>query len=97
MSLTRKVMRFGQQIPILIGILKRFKAHRAKKVKMIFVQTLADIFGSLYFLFDHPLYFTNTGFLKTWSPELKDRIGWWSEFWWLLQCICEIMVHTVII
>ena len=84
MSLTRKVMRFGQQIPILIGILKRFKAHRAKKVKMIFVQTLADIFGSLYFLFDHPLYFTNTGFLKTWSPELKDRIGWWSEFWWLL-------------
>ena len=48
-------------------------------------------------MFDHPLYFTRTGFVKSWSPALQDRVGWWSEFWWLLQCICEILCNVVAI
>ena len=36
MSLTRKVLRFGQELPLLIGILRRFKEHSEKPVKMIF-------------------------------------------------------------
>jgi len=84
MSLTRKVMRFGIPLNMLLGIIRRFKEHQKKEVKMIFFQTMADIFGSLYFIFDHPLYFAKTGFVKSWSPALQDRISWWSEFWWLL-------------
>ena len=67
MSLTRKVMRFGVPLNLLLGIIKRIKSHQKTPVKMIFFATLADIFGSLYFLFDHPLYFTKTGFVKSWS------------------------------
>jgi hypothetical protein len=95
MSLTRKVMRFGIHLNLLLGIIKRIKSHQKTPVKMIFFATLADIFGSLYFLFDHPLYFTKTGFVKSVSPALQDRISWYSEFWWLLQCICEIFCKVV--
>ena len=63
---------------------------------MIFFQTMADIFGALYFLFDHPMYFHKIG-LVTFPPELATRISWWSEFWWLLQSICEVMCHVVAI
>lgn len=97
MGMTRKIMRFGLEIPIIIGIIKRIKQHNKSPQKMIFIQTLADIFGALYFIFDHPLYFTKTGFLRGWSKELQDRIGWWSEVWWLLQTILEIACHVVAI
>jgi hypothetical protein len=70
MSLTRKVMRFGLPLDFLLGIIKRFRQNQKSEVKMIFFQTIADIFGSLYNLFDHPLYFCKTGFVKSWSPEL---------------------------
>ena len=84
MGMTRKVMRFGAQIPMLVNIIRRLRSHKQNPVKMLFAQTMADVFGMLYFLFDHPLYFTNTGFIKSWSEEDKKRCGWWSEFWWLL-------------
>ena len=41
-------MRFGMQIPYLIGIIRRFREHRTNPVKMIFFQTMADIFFMLY-------------------------------------------------
>lgn len=53
-SLTRKVLRFGYQVPWLIGILRRFREHQKSPVKMILIQTLADIFHICYLTFDHP-------------------------------------------
>ena len=36
MSLTRKVMRFGVPLNLLLGMVKRFKQHQKTEVKMIF-------------------------------------------------------------
>jgi len=84
MSLTRKVMRFGMQIPIALNIAKRFEQHKKEPVKYIYLQTLADIFGALFFCFDHPMYFVNTGFIKNWTDKRKQLISWLCEIWWLL-------------
>ena len=67
-SLTRKVLRFGMEIPIIIGIVKRY---RAKKEKLFFLKTLADIFDIVYLMLDHPQYFHNTGFAKLYGDKFK--------------------------
>ena len=62
---------------------------------MIYIQTLADIFGAGYFLFDHPLYFTKMGFVTTWSVDKQWNYEWTSELSWLLQCFLEVILHIV--
>ena len=69
MGLTRKVMRFGLIIPIILGMIRRFRENAIKPVKNFILATIADIGGALYFLLDHPLYFTKIGFIKSWSEE----------------------------
>ena len=66
-GLTRNVLRFGMEIPIIIGIMHRF---RQRGEKLAVVKTLADFCDIVYLLLDHPMYFVKTGFLKNWSPEL---------------------------
>lgn len=87
-------MRFGMQIPYLIGIFRRFREHRTNPVKMIFFQTMADIFFMLYLTTDHPQFFVNIGFMQK-SDAWKERMGWLTEFWWFLQTVCEILCHIV--
>jgi hypothetical protein len=67
MSLTRKVFRFGGEIPTILSIINRFRSHQTKAVKMIFYQTLNDILNVFYLLTDHPLYFIKVGFIKNWT------------------------------
>jgi len=69
MGLTRKVMRFGLIIPIILGIIRRIRENAIKPVKNLILATIADIGGAFYFLLDHPLYFTKIGFVKSWSVE----------------------------
>ena len=50
-GLTRKVLRFGLEIPIVIGMIKRY---RNKGEKLVFLKTLADLCDITYLLLDHP-------------------------------------------
>ena len=95
MSMTRKVLRFGVEIPILINIIKRIKQHQKTSVKMIFIQTLSDFFGAMNYVFDHPLYFRKVGILTTWSDEKYSLWSWYSDMCWFMQIICEFMLHIV--
>lgn len=51
---------------------------------MLFLQTLADFFGLLYIMMDHPLYFVKVGFLKSWSPEFTKKWDFYTDLMWLL-------------
>lgn len=94
-SLTRKVLRFGMQIPLILGMSRRFQEHQKAPVKMILFQTLADVFGVLYNSCDHPNFFLKIGFIKNWSEHSVARWSRMTEFWWFLQSVCEVMVHIV--
>ena len=65
-SLTRKVLRFGMEIPIIIGMIKRKKGE-----KLLLLKTLADIFDMTYLMMDHPQYFHNTGFAKLYENNFR--------------------------
>ena len=86
-------MRFGGIITMLSKMMQRFKDNNKSKVKMMFFQTIADIFGIIYLAMDHPLYFVKTGFITTWN---KSYIAWWdriADMMWLFQVICELLCH----
>ena len=84
MSLVRKVFRFGGEIPTLLKIIDRFKQNSIAPVKMMFLQTLSDLFGFVYLLLDHPMYFVKIGFIKSWTPEYLKKWDWWTDFMWLI-------------
>ena len=77
-------MRFGGEISGLLGIIKRFQQHKISPVKMIFFQTMADIFGILYNLMDHPLYFIKVGFIKSWTPAQISKWDWYTDLMWFI-------------
>ena len=62
---------------------------------MIFLQTLADFFGAIYLLMDHPLYFVKVGFIKSWSAEFLKKWDWLTDVMWCIQVALEIPLHMV--
>ena len=90
-------MRFGGEIGIILGIIRRFKENQVNPVKMIFFQTLGDLFGLLYLLLDHPLYFVKVGFIKGWSKAKLSTWDWYTDLMWFFQVLCEILCHIVAI
>ena len=90
MSLTRKVLRFGKPIPLVKNIIDRTADHQRKPVRNFALRTLSDIFLSLYFLTDHPLYFQRIGFIKM-DKALVDKIDYWNNVFWLLNAVLDII------
>ena len=64
MSATRKVLRFGKEIPLITGIRNRLALHEVTPQRMILYRVLSDLTLILYFFTDHPLYLHNVGFWK---------------------------------
>jgi len=64
MGMTRKVLRFGRQFPVLKNLLDRIKQHESKPVRMILTRTLSDLSLFIYYFLDHPLYFHKIGLFK---------------------------------
>ena len=62
MSMVRKVLRFGKEIPLITGMRDRIRAHEVSPQRMILFKSLSDFFLILYFFTDHPLFFHNIGF-----------------------------------
>ena len=57
MSLVRKVLRFGKEIPLITGIRNRLILHEKEPQKMVLTRTISDMALIVYFLTDHPMFF----------------------------------------
>ena len=91
MSLTRKVLRFGKEIPLITGIRNRLIAHEQTPQKMVFWRTISDISLILYFFTDHPLYFNNIGFWL-YEKNFLSNIDYINNVFWLINSILDIVV-----
>ena len=92
MSLSRKVFRFGKEIPLLCGIRSRIKAQEPQT--MVVTRTLGDILLALYFWTDHPLFFHSIGY-KTFEANKLARQNYINNIFWLLSSLCDIAASVV--
>ena len=90
MGMTRKVLRFGKEIPLLVGIRNRLRLHEKDPQRMIFWRTLSDLSLILYFATDHPLYFNNLGFWK-YDKKFIENCDYINNVFWLLNDLFDIM------
>ena len=89
MSLTRKVIRFGKELPLVVGIRNRLRLHEKDPQRMIFFRTLSDLSLILYFATDHPLYFNNIGFWK-YDKKFIENCDYINNVFWLLNDLFDI-------
>lgn len=94
MSQTRKVMRFGQEIPLIKTIRERLIEHEKKPVRMVFWKTISDISLIAYFFTDHPLYFNQIGFIK-YDPKYIENLDYINNVFWLLNSIFDAAISIV--
>lgn len=90
MSTTRKVLRFGKPIPLIKAIIDRLVEHQKRPVRMFWLRTLNDIFLTLYFLTDHPLYFQKIGFIKM-DKDTVNQIDYINNLFWLFNAVLDII------
>lgn len=94
MSMTRKVLRFGKEIPLITGIRNKLALHEVSPQRMILYKVLSDLTLILYFFTDHPLYLHNVGFWK-YSPQFMKNCDYINNVFWLLSSLFDIMVTVV--
>ena len=90
MSATRKVIRFGKELPLIVGIRNRLRLHEKDPQRMIFFRTLSDLSLMIYFFTDHPLYFNNIGFWK-YDKKFIDSCDYINNVFWLLNDLFDII------
>lgn len=90
MSKTRKVLRFGKEIPLITGIKNRLAAHEKEPQRMVFWRTISDISLILYFFTDHPLYFQSIGFW-TYEKSFINNLDYINNVFWLLNSLLDIL------
>lgn len=91
MSQTRKVLRFGKEIPLITGIRTRLLAHEKSPQRMVFWRTVSDIALILYFFTDHPLYFNGIG-LWTYEKKFLSNMDYINNVFWLVNSVLDIVV-----
>ena len=91
MSQTRKVLRFGKEIPLITGIRNRLIAHEKTPQRMVFWRTISDIALILYFFTDHPLYFHGIGFW-TYEKSFLSNMDYINNVFWLINSVLDIVV-----
>ncbi len=94
MSQTRKVMRFGLEIPLIKGIRERLIQHEKSPVRMIFWKTISDISLILYFFTDHPMYFNQIGLFK-YEKNYIENMDYINNVFWLLNSIFDAAISIV--
>ena len=93
-SHTRKVLRFGKELPLIVNIRNRLALHATQPVRMIEYRTLSDLALILYFATDHPLYFHSIGIWK-YSASFMSNLNYINNVFWLLSSIFDMMVTVV--
>ena len=91
MSQTRKVLRFGKEIPLITGIRNRLNAHEKSPQKFIFWRTISDIALILYFATDHPLYFNSIGFWQ-YDKKFIQNLDYINNVFWLLNSVFDLFI-----
>ena len=91
MSMTRKVLRFGKEFPLITNIRNNLAKHEISPVRMILYKVLNDLALTVYFFTDHPLYLHNVGFWK-YSPTFIKKCDFINNIFWLLNCLFDIVV-----
>ena len=94
MSMTRKVLRFGKEIPLITGIRNRLASHEVAPQRMILYRVLSDLILILYFFTDHPLYLHNVGFWK-YSKEFMSNCDYINNLFWLVSSLFDIVCTVV--
>ena len=92
----RGFVRFGMYLPTISKIFTRMRTHRTSPVRMMYSQTITDIFGILCLLFDHPAYLIKVGLLKMSEPK-KAFYAWWCITFWFLMVVGDIICTLVYI
>lgn len=90
MSQTRKVLRFGKEIPLITGIRNRLALHEQTPQRMILTRTISDIALILYFATDHPLYLHSIGF-KTYEKTFVNNLDYINNVFWLMNSVLDIV------
>ena len=91
MGQTRKVIRFGKELPLIVGIRNRLRLHEKNPQRMIFFQTLSELSLILYFFTDHPLYLNSIGFWK-YDKKFIENCDYINNVFWLLNDLFDILV-----
>lgn len=91
MSQTRKVLRFGKEIPLITGIRNRLIAHEKSPQRFIFWRTISDIALILYFATDHPLYVNGIGFWQ-YDKKFIQNLDYINNVFWLLNSILDLFI-----
>ena len=94
MSMTRKVLRFGKEIPLITGIRNKLALHEVTPQRAIFHRVLSDLTLILYFFTDHPLYLHNVGFWK-YSGKFIDNCDYINNVFWLVSSLFDIVCTVV--
>lgn len=88
MSATRKVLRWGKELPLIVSIRNRLQEHSKSPVRSVFLKTMDNISLALYFFTDHPLYLHSIGFWKL-DPAFYKKMDFINNFFWLLQMLFD--------
>lgn len=91
MSMVRKVLRFGKEIPLITGIKNRLDLHATTPQRMVLTRTISDIALIIYFFTDHPLYFNSVG-LKTYDKQWLSKLDYINNVFWLINSVLDIVV-----
>ena len=94
MSMVRKVLRFGKEIPLITGIRNRLILHAKEPQRMVLTKTISDIALILYFATDHPLYFQQIGF-KNYDKQWLDKLDYINNVFWLMNSLLDIVITVV--
>ena len=92
MSLTRKVLRFGKQLPLLRSIITRARNHNER---VIFWRSVSDLAQIIYCTLDHPLYMQKVGFIKFKNPQIIEKLERIKNILRLLSRVIDILVLIV--
>ncbi|CAD8058777.1 unnamed protein product [Paramecium sonneborni] len=85
MSLTRKVLRFGRTIGIIISIIELSKSKGNKAI--ILNKILMNISCFLYFLVDHTHWFCKIQVIQ--NPILEAKADYWSDALWCFEAFFD--------
>ena len=91
MSLTRKLLRFGKELPLITNIHNNIAQNKQSPVRMLVWKILNDLALALYFFTDHPLYLHATTFWR-YSPGFIEKCDYVNNIFWLLNCLLDIVV-----
>lgn len=95
-SMFRGFVRFGMYLPTVLKIYKRILTYQEHPVRMMYIQTLADISGIVCLLLDHPAYLQKVKLIN-WPESKVATYGWWCCFIWGAMVILDMICNLVYI